>query len=210
MNLQNYYWYFQSAIPSKICDDILEYGNSLEKEIALTGLYGDADRSEPPSEEEIKDIQKKRKSDIVWMHDQWIYQEIHPFVRQANASAGWNFQWDWSESCQFTEYKKGQYYDWHSDSSELPFDEPDNFNINGKIRKLSMTLCLTDPEEYEGGDMEFAFHDGDGNKQPTICEEIRPKGSLIVFPSFVWHRVKPVTKGIRNSLVCWSLGQPYV
>ena len=210
MNLQNYYWYFQSAIPSKICDDILEYGNSLEKQIALTGLYGDADRSDPPSEEEIKDIQKKRKSDIVWMSDQWIYNEIHPYIHQANASAGWNFQWDWSESCQFTEYKKGQYYDWHCDSSETPYDKPEEVNSHGKIRKLSMTLCLTDPEEYEGGDMEFAFHDEDGDKQPKICEEIRPKGSVIVFPSFVWHRVKPVTRGIRNSLVCWNLGQPYV
>jgi PKHD-type hydroxylase len=73
-----------------------------------------------------------------------------------------------------------------------------------------MTLCLSDPEEYKGGDMEFAFHDKDGDKQPKICEEIRPKGSLIVFPSFVWHRVKPVTKGIRNSLVCWNLGEPFV
>ena len=208
MNLLNYYWYFQSAIPSKICDDILEYGNSLEKQIALTG--GDAKEPESLSKEELKNIQKKRKSDVVWMQEQWIYNEIHPYIHQANANAGWNFQWDFSESCQFTEYKKGQYYDWHCDSNENPYDKPDDINSHGKIRKLSMTLCLTDPEEYEGGDLEFAFHDGDGDKQPKICEEIRPKGSLIVFPSFVWHRVKPVTKGIRNSLVCWNLGEPFV
>ena len=207
MNLLNYYWYFQSAIPSKICDEILEYGNSREK---ITALTGRGDNPEPPSKEELKNIQKKRKSDVVWLQEQWIYNEIHPYIHQANASAGWNFQWDWSESCQFTEYKKGQYYDWHCDSNEMPYDKPDDITSHGKIRKLSMTLCLTDPEEYEGGDMEFAFHDQDGDKQPKICEEIRPKGSLIVFPSFVWHRVKPVTKGIRNSLVCWSLGQPYV
>ena len=208
MNLLNYYWYFQSAIPSKICDDILEYGNGLEKQMALTG--GDIKEPESLSKEELKNIQKKRKSDVVWIHDQWIYNEIHPYIHQANDNAGWNFQWDFSESCQFTEYKKGQYYDWHCDSNENPYDKPDDINSHGKIRKLSMTLCLTDPEEYEGGDMEFAFHDEDGDKQPAICEEIRPKGSLIVFPSFVWHRVKPVTKGIRNSLVCWNLGQPYV
>ena len=208
MNLLYYYWYFQSAIPSKICDDILEYGNSLEKQIALTG--GDVKEPESLSKEELKNIQKKRKSDVVWIHDQWIYNEIHTYIHQANANAGWNFQWDFSESCQFTEYKKGQYYDWHCDSNEKPYDKPDDINSHGKIRKLSMTLCLTDPEEYEGGDMEFAFHDEDGDKQPAICKEIRPKGSLIVFPSFVWHRVKPVTKGIRNSLVCWNLGQPYV
>ena len=207
MNLKYYYWYFTSAIPPKICEDILEYGNSLEKEIAITG---DGSRSNPPSKEELKNIQKKRKSDIVWMNDTWIYKEIHPYIHQANANGGWNFQWDFTESCQFTEYKKGQYYDWHCDANEVPYDKPENVNSHGKIRKLSMTLCLTDPEEYEGGDLEFAFHDQDGDKQPKICEEIKPKGSVIVFPSFVWHRVKPVTKGIRNSLVCWNLGQPYV
>jgi PKHD-type hydroxylase len=207
MNLKWYYWYFTSAVPPKICDDILEHGNSLEKEIAITG---GGNRSKPPSKEELKNIQKKRKSDIVWINDAWIYKEIHPYIHQANASAGWNFQWDFTESCQFTEYKKGQYYDWHCDSNETPYDKLEDVNSHGKIRKLSMTLCLTEPEEYEGGDLEFAFHDLDGNKQPKICEEIRPKGSLIVFPSFVWHRVKPVTKGIRHSLVCWNLGQPYV
>ena len=208
MNLQYYYWYFPAVIPSKICDEIVKYGESKEKEIAITGNRDK--RTGPPSKEELKNIQKKRKSDIVWMNDTWIYKEIQPYIHMANSNANWNFQWDFTESCQFTEYKKGQFYDWHCDSSELPYDEPDNFNTNGKIRKLSMTLCLTEPEEYKAGDLEFAFHDLDGNKQPRICEEIRSKGSVIVFPSFVWHRVKPVTKGIRNSLVCWNLGQPYV
>jgi len=138
------------------------------------------------------------------------YKEIHPFIADGNVNAGWNHQWDWSEACQFTEYKKGQFYDWHSDSNAKPYDVEENLNSHGKIRKLSMTLSLTDPDEYEGGDLEFDFRDTDIGSQPRICEEVRPKGSIIVFPSFIWHRVKPVTKGIRHSLVCWSLGQPYV
>ena len=52
------------------------------------------------------------------MNDRWIYKEIQPYVHQANASAGWNFQWDFSESCQFTKYTKGQFYDWHCDGLE--------------------------------------------------------------------------------------------
>ena len=72
-----------------------------------------------------------------------------------------------------------------------------------------MTVSLTDPEEYEGGDLEFDFRNEDEASQPRVCEEIRKKGSVIVFPSFVWHRVKPVTKGIRHSLVCWNLGYPF-
>ena len=208
MNLKYYYWYFKSVIPSKICDDILKHGNSKRKEIAITGAG--KKRNEPPTKEELKNIQKKRKSDIVWMSGRWIYNEIQPYIYMANANAGWNFQWDFTEACQFTEYKKGQFYDWHCDSNETPYDDPDDANRNGKIRKLSMTLCLTEEDKYDGGELEFAFHDMDGNKQPRICEEIKQKGSIIVFPSFVWHRVKPVTRGIRHSLVCWNLGQPYV
>ena len=81
----------------------------------------------------------------------------------------------------------------------------------GKIRKLSVTVSLTDPKEYKGGELEFDFRNLDPDKKPNIraCTEILPKGSLVVFPSFVWHRVKPVTKGVRHSLVIWNLGYPF-
>jgi len=207
MNLQDYYWYFTGAIPSRICDEIVKTGESFAKNKGLTGGH---EQNNPPSEEELEDIEKKRKSDVVWLSGYWLYRELHPFIALANKRANWNFQWDWTECCQYTEYKEGQFYDWHCDSNPIPYNKPDNLNTNGKIRKLSLILSLTEPEEYEGGDVEFGFHDNDGNKQPSICEEVRPRGSLIIFPSFVWHRVKPVTKGVRHSLVCWSLGQPYV
>ena len=205
MNLKWYYWYFKSAIPERICDDIVRYGKEQDKEIAVTGNG----KKEKLTKEQLKNIQKKRKSDIVWMSDRWIYKEIQPYIHQANYNAGWNFDWDYSEACQFTEYKVGQYYDWHCDSYEEPYDEPNNKNSHGKLRKLSMTISLTDPDEYEGGDLEFDFRNTDEGSQPRICEEVRQKGSVIVFPSFVWHRVTPVTKGIRHSLVCWNLGYPY-
>ena len=205
MNLKWYYWYFKSAIPEKICDDIVRYGKEQDKEIATTGN----NNKKEITEVQLKNIQKKRKSDVVWMSDRWIYNEIQPYIYKANENAGWNFEWDWSEPCQFTEYKKGQFYDWHCDSFEVPYDEPENPNRHGKLRKLSMTVSLTDPEEYEGGDLEFDFRNTDEGSQPRICEEIRKKGSVIVFPSFVWHRVTPVTKGTRHSLVCWNIGYPY-
>ena len=148
MNLKWYYWYFQSVIPKRICDDIVRYGKEQDKEIALTGNAN----KDKLTELELKNIQKKRKSDVVWMSDKWIYKEIQPYIHQANANASWNFEWDWSESCQFTEYKKGQFYDWHCDSYEEPYNNPENRNTHGKLRKLSMTVSLTDPEEYEGGD----------------------------------------------------------
>ena len=209
MNLTNYYWYFKSAIPERICDDIVRYGKQLQDEMALTGGFGDVKNL---NKKQIKNLKKKRNSDIVWMNDKWIYKEIHPYIHTANQSAGWNFQWDHSESFQFTKYTKCQFYDWHCDGWDQPYQrESANDPSHGKIRKLSVTVTLTDPKKYKGGELEFDFRNQDLDKKPNIhkCTEILPKGSLVVFPGFVWHRVCPVKSGERNSLVIWNLGWPY-
>jgi PKHD-type hydroxylase len=207
MNLTNYYWYFQSAIPHRICDDIARYGKQLQDQMAVTGGFGD----KKLNERQVNNLKKKRNSNIVWMGDRWIYREIQPYVHSANESAGWNFQWDYSESCQFTKYNKGQFYDWHCDSWDRPYYKPEEPSSNGKIRKLSVTVTLSDPKDYKGGELEFDFrqHDPDKPKKPVKCKEILPKGSLVVFPSFVWHRVCPVKSGERKSLVIWNLGWPF-
>jgi|TARA_Y100000114_G_scaffold144026_1_gene152149 PKHD-type hydroxylase len=207
MNLTNYYWYFKSAVPPRICDDIAKYGKSIQDQMAVTGGYGNIKEL---NSKQIKDLKKKRDSNIVWMNDRWIYKEIQPYVHQANANAGWNFQWDYSESCQFTKYTKGQYYDWHCDSWDYVYNQP-NTPSHGKIRKLSVTVTLSDPKEYKGGELEFDFRnlDPDKPRKPRKCKEILPKGSLVVFPSFVWHRVCPVKSGERKSLVIWNLGYPF-
>ena len=87
----------------------------------------------------------------------------------------------------------------------------EDLNIDGKIRKLSVTVSLSNSKDYEGGELEFDFRNKDPEKKRNIvtCEEIVERGSIVVFPSHLWHRVQPVTKGIRYSLVIWSLGQPF-
>jgi PKHD-type hydroxylase len=220
MNLKSYYYYFQSALTRKMCDDILAYGKSHQAEMAITGDVENVIKTKNKlDKKDIKNIEKKRKSDIVWLNDQWIYNAIHPYIHEANRSAGWNFDWDWSESCQFTKYGVGQYYGWHCDSWQEPYQRKQNDDgswpmDHGKIRKLSVTISLTEPNEYVGGNLEFDFRnqvDWEKNKKAKIkeCVEIRPRGSIIVFPSFVWHRVTPVTSGTRYSLVIWNLGRPF-
>ena len=232
MNLKNYYYYFKEALTPRLCQQIIDYGKQHTAEMAITGGVSRGENSYKKDgklkKSVEKNIQKKRKSDIVWMNDRWLYKEIHPYIHEANAKAGWNFEWDWSESCQFTKYGVGQYYGWHCDSWERPYDrskEKDengveygktgNYPIDhGKIRKLSVTVSLNDPSEYDGGNLEFDFRnqvDWERNKKKAIkaCTEIRPRGSIIVFPSFCWHRVAPVTRGTRYSLVIWNLGYPF-
>jgi PKHD-type hydroxylase len=77
-----------------------------------------------------------------------------------------------------------------------------------------MTCQLTDGSEYKGGELEFDFRQyspqmRDEAQHLRKAPEILPKGSIIIFPSFVWHRVKPVTSGVRYSLVVWHLGYPF-
>ena len=209
MNLTNYYWYFQSAVPHRICDDIVRYGKQLQDQLATTGGHGDPKKL---NQKQVKDLKKKRDSNIVWMNARWIYKEIHPYVHQANASAGWNFQWDRSESCQFTKYNKGQYYDWHCDGWGQSYQKQQVDPINGKIRNLSVTVSLSESgKDYTGGELEFDFRNLDPDKKPNIkkCKEILPKGSLVVFPADLGHRVCPVIKGSRYSLVIWNLGWPF-
>ena len=222
MNLKNYYYYFKSALSPKLCDDIISYGKTHQTEIAITGGSDTEENKKSDGtlkKSVIKNIQKKRKSDIVWLNDRWIYKEIHPYIHEANRAAGWNFEWDWSETCQFTKYGVGQYYGWHCDSWEKPYerkklDDGSDDPSHGKIRKLSVTISLNDPDEYDGGNLEFDFRnqvDWERNKKKAIhsCEEIRPRGSMIIFPSFIHHQVTPVTEGTRYSLVVWSLGKPF-
>ena len=206
MNLEHYYWCFPKVVPERICDDIVKYALSMKDKMAVIGQQN-TKKLDPT---QIKNLKKKRDSNIVWLSDRWVYKEIQPYIRKANTSAGWNFEWDYSEACQFTKYTKGQYYDWHCDGWIGTYNRP-NTPSHGKIRKLSVTLSLCDGKEYKGGDFEVDFRDKDPDKKPhtQIVKEIRPKGSLIVFPADLWHRVKPVTKGIRYSLVIWNLGWPF-
>ena len=206
MNLDNFYYCFEGAVPSRLCDDLVAYGEQQVKQIALTGDYD----NKIPDEKDISKLYKTRNSSIVWMNEPWIYNSIIPLVKEANRAAGWNFEWSISENCQWTKYAETQHYTWHQDSWSKPYNKP-NENTYGLIRKLSVTVSLVDGDNYEGGDLEFDLRNRNDSKSNIITSKpARTKGSVIVFPSFVWHRVAPVTKGTRYSLVIWNLGRPFV
>ena len=174
-----------------------------------------------------------RDSDVAWLDEQWLYDLIFPLIREANMKAGWQWEWDSAEKFQFTVYQPNGFYSWHKDGpsdnfgvykryihgiTQTPLKEngmfPDQYtqdeNIIGKVRKISMTINLNEPGDYDGGNLKFDYgkHIENG-EQFYECEEIRPQGSVIVFPSFVDHCVTPVTRGTRYSLVLWCLGKPF-
>ena len=94
MNISNYYWHFPAALTPKFCDDVIAYANQKEEVMARTGGYG----NKKLKKEEIKNLKRKRNSDLVWLNDTWIYKELHPYVHMANKNAGWNFEWDRSQN----------------------------------------------------------------------------------------------------------------
>lgn len=201
-----HYWTFKEALSKKTCEDIINFSKEKKKKMALIGGL----EKKKLSKKEVNNLKQKRNSDIVWLNEGWIFNEILPYVRIANKNAGWNYQIDKSENTQFTIYKKDQHYDWHFDSFPAVYKNHKDKELNGKIRKLSMTVSLTDPKEYKGGDFEFKVPDGKGDPIIHKCKEIKPQGSIVVFPSYMFHRVTPITKGERNSLVSWIVGNPYV
>jgi len=100
-----------------------------------------------------------------------------------------------TEPAQFTEYPKGGFYDWHMDLNA--------FGQEGQnpIRKISMTLLLSDPKDFTGGDLLFSEM---GDNKPLPLKQ----GQAIFFASFLRHKVAPVKKGIRRSMVMWFGGPP--
>ena len=212
MNLQHHYWYFKQVIPKRYCDAIINYASTKKHGIAL---IGNNKNSKNLNWNDKKNLFKHRKSNIVWLDEKWIYNLIIPFVKKANINANWNFDVNIAEQCQFTKYHEGQFYDWHCDSFAIPYGVDSERQVGqefyGKIRKLSVTLSLSNPNDYRGGELEFCFTNNPKDRPITEeCKQILPQGSLVVFPSFVYHRVKPVTWGNRYSLVIWNCGKPFV
>jgi PKHD-type hydroxylase len=204
MLLDYTYWYYPSALSSEQCDKIVLWGLKQKSQKATTGTEREKLKLQSKlNKEDLLNLKKYRDSSVVWIKDKKIKDIIEPYVAGANKNAGWNFEVDQAESIQFTHYKKNQHYDWHCDTWNTPYE-------NGRIRKLSVIVSLTNPKNYKGGNLEFETFDArTGKKYLHVCNEIKPKGSIVVFPSFLRHRVTPVTKGLRNSLVMWLTGFPF-
>jgi PKHD-type hydroxylase len=142
----------------------------------------------------------KRMSNVAWFHPtedtQIIWEKIVNTIADINAKF---FHFDLTgcyEPAQLTLYKAEDagHYDWHVDASPKAITTP---------RKLSMSLLLSDPNEFEGGELQVK-PDSDDIK---FLEQ--KQGRAWFFPSYTLHRVAPVTKGVRRSLVLWVGGPPF-
>ena len=201
-------WYF-----TDLPEDIV---NILDKDLADNFDFT-MDESKLMGQQVRKD---KRNSDNAWISsDHWIAGFLWHYVNKANQE---NFLYDLThidgESLQYTRYAEGQYYSWHNDAGLPQYYKPmSDKNSSGSyenennhrdflsrncemIRKLSFSLQLSDPDDYEGGNVEFI----DETDKSFIGP--RQRGAIILFDSRTKHRVNKVTKGVRRSIVGWVLG----
>ena len=199
MKLENYYYIFNNILPKSFCDDVISYASGFSLNKGITFL-----EEKNPKYKKINEI---RRSKVRFFNDPWIINELRPLVKISNKESNWNFEYSRNEDVQFTEYKKNQFYGFHADDSPTPFNNKGA--LTGLTRKLSMSVNLTDPSKYKGGDFVFKIPTGDGKYEEVIPEGFKEKGSVVVFPSYVIHTVKPVMKGKRNSLVMWTCGKPF-
>ncbi|MGB0649141.1 MAG: 2OG-Fe(II) oxygenase [Candidatus Actinomarina sp.] len=141
-----------------------------------------------------------RKSKIKWIYDESILKNIKYIINYLNVQSLWNFKLTLLDNLQYTIYNVGDYYNWHRD---------DNPIYNKDKRKISFSIGLNDPNEYEGGELDIEIHGPNikGKRFETIVLE---KNEMICFKSSLWHRVRPVTKGVRKSLVGWVRGPQFV
>ena len=200
--------WFLTGLPSDII-------SSLEKD--LEKHFDDMGDSKLINDVLDKDIRKSKNTWIPTTH--WITGWLWHYVEMANRN---NFLYDLSfiesESMQYARYGVGEYYHWHSDTS-IPVQYKPQIQIsatdsttddnylrervaikNELVRKISFSLQLSDPDDYEGGNIQFI----DESNKNYIAP--RQKGSLIIFDSRTKHRVCKVRSGVRKSIVGWVVG----
>ena len=214
MTLHHSYYFFKDVISPRICDDIIKLSHIKKLQRGTTGDFGKVLSKEGKiTKKDIQQLIKIRDSNIVWCDEHWIHKEIMEYIRIANVNANWNFEIFASEDIQFTKYEPGQHYDWHQDSWKDVYknDHPLE-KVRGLARKLSAVILLSNPNEYTGGEFKIFLPESPkraNKKCIKVVEELKTKGSLIVFPSHYFHKVEPVLTGTRYSLVSWYLGKPF-
>ena len=211
------YQYWKAEVPKEDCEAIIEEFDISSAKEATTGSILPPDGTYQYYPEHIEIIKKKgnwdylhnkpkneglpnhtiRRTKLNWFPTNHKFNKILcDYVIKANENQ-YHYNLTKFSPCQFARYNVGDFYNFHQDAGHNPIDYEE------ETRKLSMTVQLSDPDSYEGG--EFCFYNG-GLEDDVMMQE---QGSIIIFDSRMWHRVSPVTKGVRYSLVSWSLGPAF-
>jgi PKHD-type hydroxylase len=138
-----------------------------------------------------------RSSEIAWLGDRDLLSMFLRMQKRVNVDAKWNLNITGIEPVQFGIYGEGDFYDWHVDQHPTP--------VKGNVRKISMSLFLND--DFGGGEFDLEIYSP--RDEPRYKTFKSKPGTALFFQGDQWHRVRPVTSGLRKSLVAWFYGPPY-
>ena len=150
-------------------------------------------------EKDLLEKNPNRISKHVWITEGSVYKFFYEIGNKVNEMSEWNFDIKGVEPIQYGIYNDGGRYDWHADQHIKP--------VKGLVRKISMTLFMNDPEEYEGGQFDLELFSPEYKSRFKTFK--LKKGAAIFFKSHAWHRVRPVSDGVRKSLVAWYFGPTF-
>ena len=169
-------------------EEIVAVEDYIQQLPIMKGNFGDAEAASDERKSEVRWIYRNEETD-------WLYEKMISLANTANEGL-WQFDmFNVHEVIQYTEYfDNGGHYDWHLDMGP---------GYPGNQRKISMTVQLSDGKDYSGGEFEMMRGRGGIEQLP------KGKGTVLVFPSFLLHRVTPVTRGVRKSLVLWLGGASF-
>ena len=137
-----------------------------------------------------------RNSKVAFIDDNQVLLQFLKLAKNVNEVSEWNFDIDAIEPLQYGEYSKGEEYGWHVDQHNKPYNDD-------RVRKLSFSVFLND--NYTGGEFDLELHNPNVECRYDTFTKL-PLNTVLFFKSDYWHRVRPVTKGVRKSLVGWVLG----
>ena len=199
------FYIFPQAIPKVECKKLLNYclkNSDFADASVIKSGYSDVTEEGDVEKGETKHETRKTAVSFITDRENLMNELVWGFIRQANAEF-FKYKLEYFQAIQFARYQDGGHYDWHQDAS------PQDLANEG--RKLSLTFSLTDDTEYDGGLLQF--YNGDkpyDDKDHDVERDIKSVGTVIVFDSRDWHRVTPVTKGVRYSIVCWTVGPNFI
>lgn len=186
--LSTFHFYWTNCLDTDTVDELIRLGDA--------SRITDAKIGTPDNQDKYDVIRKSRVGWIYRENNETIYNKIIEILIRVNYH-NFGFKIDSAEALQYSIYEDAGHYNYHHDI---------HFSNGYKMRKLSASICLSNASDYQGGELELVHY---GDYERNFLKFKMNKGDMVVFPSWVTHKVNPTTSGTRKSIVVWASGPKF-
>ena len=209
MYIYRYYWESLNVIVAPECGRLIHSTESKEK-TSIENDVGKVSNISVMDESQLSGVGR-------YFHTNTTYSELvmENFDR-SNLFGGWKYDYSFMEPFQYTEYLEGDYYGWHTDMTHVGITMKDSdiskglpIDIKGKIRKLTAIISLSDSHQDQGGELELQVGNNVEKSPTKIIDCLSSRGNMVVFPSYLWYRIKPLNSGSKSYITTSVWGDPF-